>query len=168
MDLDQNSNYEWIGTFWFPDNEGDKFSGKVTYSPEQGIELDLMLSKEPELFYDFNTRFLAKKLMHALVSGERTSNHFTLVNIRLSCGYTIGNPTVVTWRGVAELLIAGHLLEKIEFNKFLVSYDDFFNNLFLGNTQRENDVLQFAESKSISLPSDCTIGMDLISARIPM
>jgi len=51
LDWDQNSNYEWIGTFWFPDGEKDRFSGKVTYSPEQGIKLKLMFSGEHVLIH---------------------------------------------------------------------------------------------------------------------
>ncbi len=60
MDLDQNSNYEWIWTFWFPDGEKDRLSGKVTYSPEQGIKLKLMFSGEHGLIHDVNNGFLSK------------------------------------------------------------------------------------------------------------
>ena len=164
MDLDQNSNYEWIGVFWFPDNERtDKFSGKVTYSPEQGIKLKLMLAKNV-LNFDCNTDFMSGKLMHATVTGEKSGN-VSLFNIWLNCTQlTVGeHPTVFQWAGDAELLIAGHLSENNVIDKIFISYDDSFNNIFLGPINRAYGSLRISESKPIKLEEGCTIGMDLSS-----
>ena len=161
MDLDQNSKYEWIGTFWFPDNESYIFSGKVTYSPEQGIKLKLMLKSET--FPDFNTRFMSGKLMHATVTGEKPGN-VSLFNIWLNrTKFTLGCPMVSEWTGGAELLIAGHLFENNVINKILIAYDDCFNNIFLESSQRAYDSLRIGESEPITLEEGCTIGMDLSS-----
>lgn len=163
MDLDQNSNYEWIGTFWFPDNESDKFSGKVTYSPEHGIKLKLMMTREYELIHDFNNHIMSKKLMHATVTGEKPG-YVSLFNIRLNrTRYTIGNPTVLERSGGAELLIAGHLFENNVIEKILVAYDGCFNNIFLGPNQRTYDSLRFGDSEPITPKEGCTIGMDMNS-----
>ncbi len=164
MRLDQNLNYEWLGTFWFPDNESDQFSGKVSYSPDQGIKLTLY--KEPdtwELTNGLGTNFLSKKLMHAIVTGEK-AEYITLINVWLNpTNTTIGGPTVVELKGGAKLLIAGHLMENIEFNEILIAYDDFFNNIFLGTGRPVNDSLKLAESNPITLSSDITLKMDLDS-----
>ena len=38
---DHYEKYEWLGTFWTPD-KSIEFPGKLTYSPEDGIELDFL------------------------------------------------------------------------------------------------------------------------------
>lgn len=163
MDLDQNSDYEWIGTFWFPDNESEQFSGKVTYSPEQGIKLKLMAIWEEELDHEFNKHFKSRKLMHATVTGEKPGN-VSLFNIWLNrTKLTLGAPTVFEWAGGAEFLIAGHLFENNVIDKILIANDDYFNNIFLGPNQKAYDSLRVCESEPITLKEGCTLGMDKIS-----
>ena len=163
MDLDQNSNYEWIGTFWFSDNESEQFSGKLTYSPEQGITLKLMLIKEDVFTHDFNTDSKSRKLMHATVTGE-TQGQVTLFNIWLyRTKITWGDPMVFEWIGSAELLIAGHLFENNSIEKLLIAYDDCFNNIFLGPTRRTIDSLRICEGEPITLEEGCSLGMEMIS-----
>ena len=166
--MDQNTNYEWIGTFWFPDQEKDKFSGKVTYSPEHGIKLKLILSREHALIHDVNAGFLSRKIMHATVSGIKTG-YITLVNVWLSKpASTMGGTVVYTRNGGAELLITGPLLENDQFNTICIAYDDCFNNIFLESIHRTSDSLKFAKSHPIALTSDCTMKMDLFSEGEPM
>ena len=166
MHLDQNSNYEWIGTFWFPDKENNKYSGKITYSPEHGIKLIMSLSREPDILEiknDIDTHFLSKKLIHAIISGERPA-YLSLVNVRLYRSLTIGSPTVLTWNGNAELLIFGYWFEENDqFNKIEFAYDDQFNNIFSWPHRRVNDTLKLADGNPITLSSDCSLEVDLFS-----
>lgn len=42
--IDHFESYDWLGFFWFPDADlSDKFSGRVTYNPVDGVELDVIL-----------------------------------------------------------------------------------------------------------------------------
>ena len=42
-EYDHYETYEWLGTFWTPDN-AIQFSGKLTYTPENGVELEFLYS----------------------------------------------------------------------------------------------------------------------------
>lgn len=163
MDLDQSSNYEWIGTFWFPNNESEQFSGKVSYSPEQGIKLKLMVAKNVSIL-DIDTHFMSRKLMHATVAGEKPGN-VSLFNIWLNrTKLTMGDhPTVFQWSGGANLLISGHLFENNVIDKLLIAYDDCFNNIFLGPTQKTFDSLRICEGELITPLEGFTLGMEMIS-----
>lgn len=90
--LQQDQKYEWVGTFWFADNDTadpEKFVGKVTYSPENGIRLSLFGDFNLK---DFNNRpsSISRKLMHGIAQKDGSSTAVTLGNIFLSIGYTIG------------------------------------------------------------------------------
>ena len=44
LELNQNSSYEWYGSFWFPEKDESKiqqFSGKISYKPETGIKISI-------------------------------------------------------------------------------------------------------------------------------
>lgn len=61
--FDHYEKYEWLGVFWTPD-QSIQFSGKLTYSPENGVELEFLYPM---------TGGRAKKTNHiygALVNGE--------------------------------------------------------------------------------------------------
>ncbi|MGN7503702.1 MAG: hypothetical protein ACTHPO_12040 [Alphaproteobacteria bacterium] len=162
--LNQESSYEWIGTFWFPDKREDIFSGKISYSPDQGIKLSL---STPNAVKSHEDGFLSKKIMHAVVAGEDHA-HITLINVWLSPNVTLGNPTISVLKGGAELLVADSWLENVSFNKMAFEYDDYFNNVFLLSVNKESDALRFSKSKPINLSSECTLDLDLFSSGTTM
>ncbi|MDE2759240.1 MAG: hypothetical protein OXH90_02925 [Paracoccaceae bacterium] len=165
MDLYQNLNYEWIGTFWFSDKDSDIFTDKVAYSTEQGIKLTLSRKSENiDSSYMAGSGSLSGKLMNAAVSGNRTVN-ISLVNVWLNPTNTaLGNSIVTIFNGRAELLVDGYLLEKDRFNMIEVACDDFFNNLFLSSDRKVGDMLKLSKSNPITLQPDSTLVMDLCSS----
>lgn len=158
--LNQTSSYEWIGTFWFPDNKEDKFSGKISYTSDKGIQLSLSTDKK---IGRFSNDFISKKIMHAVVDGEKPA-YLSLVNVWLSPQVTIGNPTITVLKGGSELLVHGRWLENLNFPKMAFEYDDFFNNFFLLSVKKERDAIKFSKGNPLCIASQCTINMSFFSS----
>lgn len=84
--LDHSEKYEWEGTFWFPENEEKRFSGKVTYTPDKGVRFELFSISD---FADLKRDVLSKKRLFAVVNSQNPTP-VTLINVHLSTGFSLG------------------------------------------------------------------------------
>lgn len=142
--LDHFETYEWTGLFWFPDNTEQQFAGKIQYSPEKGIQLELIST-------DFSSEDdLDRKLLHGTISGEM-AGPVTFFNVSLSLGgLHFGQSSMRTLRGNAEFLLHGFQIDDLHFDSIQVEYEKQFENIFFSPMRREQEILAFAEKAPIS------------------
>lgn len=154
--LEHNESYEWTGLFWFPENEENKFSGTVTYSPESGIQIELL-----------TTNFLSednlnRKLVYGAVTGDVT-NSITLINVSLNLGTMhFGQTSVRVISGTAEYLLQGFMVDELTFDSIHIQYEEQLENIFFRPVFRERDILAY-ENSEISPGEGIKISMSLNS-----
>jgi len=151
--LNYRESYEWVGTFWFPSEPQKKFSGKITYSFENGIRLSLMGSLESRndalKSYLMKKNYLAKKVLHAVVKNNSGTTPMTIFNVGLSVGFTLGGISTSSLNGRARLLVMGELLTDFNFDRYQVRYNKQFNNIFFWD--HENNPIDFAKNPPIAI-----------------
>jgi len=158
-EFDQSKTYEWVGTFWFPDDINKTYAGKLTYTPEQGIRLNL---STPPVTMDFTQDHKSKKIMHAVVDGKERA-HLTLINVFLSHSMTRGNPSIDVLKGSVRYIIAKEHLDTHEFDKIAVEYDDHLSQALRFSVDDAKQIILLAKGSSIKTKSDYEIVPDFQS-----
>lgn len=155
--FDQYESYEWVGKFWFPDQEDNKYFGRMTYTPESGIKLKLL--NHPKTINP-DDHFHTKKRMFAVLDGDERGA-MTLMNVFLTGGPITTSPTTMYHKGSAQFALAWPYVDGIEFDKIAVSYDDHLNNVFCPPPKGMRSYLAFAKGKIINAPNEFSISADV-------
>lgn len=138
--LDHRNSYEWMGTFWFPDKSDERFAGKLSYTPEQGISVFILnISKK---------RFGNKQkiIMHGVVRHDNESVPITLLETFFqTVGVNISTISSEGVKGSARALVFGEVLDKFNVSGLYIDYDDNFYQFFLQNKMISN-IAKFADN----------------------
>lgn len=152
--LDHFESYEWTGLFWFPESEDNKFSGTVRYSPESGIQLELLTMEfsDSEKFH--------KKLLHGAVTGEVT-NSISLLNVSLDMGTMhSGQSFIRVHRGTAGYLLQGFLVNELTFESLDLQYEEQFENIFFTPAHKERQIIAYENTQAMP-DKDTKISMSM-------
>lgn len=114
--IDFNKSYEWYGDFWFPDSKEQKFSGKIKYTPENGVSFLCYTDLSP-----LNKGYVCKKIMHANVRDDRTNFSITLFDVMFE---------LQSGSGSADAILFNHHALNTHINELHVKYSDSFKNFF--------------------------------------
>lgn len=139
VELDYCKNYEWIGTFWMPNKPDKEFSGKVSYSPENGIKISIFNtdSKRPT-----NKSIL---VMHGIIRYGEQTIPITLLEVFLQCsGITMNIVLSEFVTGSVRAVVFGNLLENFVISGLYVDYDDNFYQ-FLSTNKNISSMVKFAQ-----------------------
>ncbi|MDX2084312.1 MAG: hypothetical protein SFZ03_02865 [Candidatus Melainabacteria bacterium] len=150
--LNHFSTYEWTGQFWFPETEEQKFFGKVTYSPEKGIQIELLTT---HLISDDD---LNKKLLYGAVLGE-IIGPITLFNVSLNRKGTELKTCTRILKGTAGFLLQGSLAEKPYFDSLEIEYEKPFESIFLTHSKKEIEIRELLGKFSFSPETGSTISL---------
>ena len=155
--LYHTKSYEWFGTFWFLDDPGKEFSGRLKYTPEQGIVLELLeLFETPGLKKMFDdSDELARRIMHGIIVDNNETRHVTLINIlfyrrQISTG----------WRattGSAAAIVFDLFLEKMNVNSLVIEYDEIFQSAFVSPMHKESLIMKLSQGDPIKINQDLEI-----------
>ena len=166
IELNHFESYEWTGLFWFPESRDKQFSGKITYSPEIGIQVEIVTTSS--LSEKGKDRTIARKLMHGIVDGVSVC-HLTLINIRLS-SFTIkhADPPIRTFKGVASFLLQDIFdLDALSFDVVEFRYEKQFENIFFFRG-KENALLAYNKGPKVTLDGGIEISMSKSSNATPV
>jgi hypothetical protein len=126
LKLNHDQQYEWTGTFWFPEAMDVEFAGKVLYTPEKGVRISL-----------FNTtgngfHRKSKYIMHGIVRHDEKTISITLFEVFLQAtDTTLGGVWSENIEGWARALVAGRLLDNLNISGLCLDYDDSFYNFLM-------------------------------------
>lgn len=141
--LDYRNSYEWTGSFWFPDAQENKFAGKLTYTPEQGITLFI--------FNMSNIRLGDKQklIMHGIIRHENNTVPVTLVELFFqSPALNISAVSSESVKGTVRVLLMDCLLDKFSVSGLYMDYDDNFYQ-FLFREKTISAVTRFLDKPAI-------------------
>ncbi|MEB3244883.1 MAG: hypothetical protein VKJ06_02730 [Vampirovibrionales bacterium] len=150
--LDHFGTYEWTGFFWFPEKPDKKFSGKVRYSPDEGIKVELLLiadSTNPSVSDDFspiNRPEHAKILHGSVIDLESNTESISLINVFFS-GQSVrwAENTIKTLRCSASYLILDSHIEASEnVQNLKIEYEEQLENFFLSHHQRNKEIREYS------------------------
>lgn len=164
LKLSHLSSYEWTGQFWFPDEEESIFSGKLKYTPNVGIELELIITG---IAAQRREESYTKKIMYCVVQGEK-SLRLTLVDVMISISSRQwGSSVLVSFKGFATALVGGEI-NTAEFDKISVQYPKDIENIFFRPTTYEIDTLSFHERSPTIIKNNVTVSINIDSTGTPL
>lgn len=138
-ELNHNSNYEFLGSFWFVGKPEEALSGKLTYTPEHGIKLELI-----NPFIDSAIKIKDVKIMQAALIFNGEMMHFTLFDVFLSPTTTyMGSISTQYIKGNARVLVGGCWLENKQIKSLDIEYDNNLNNIFYAKGEEIVKALQY-------------------------
>jgi len=153
-DLEHNQSYEWYGTFWFPTDDGAiKYSGKVSYSPDNGIQLSIQeIDPTTEgIKRLFRQDQIARKIMHGSVHGKESLMHLTLFNVVIRVRR--GNFHTAQFSGSARALLCDVHCNENDLQGISLCYDNHFGNFFLLSGSEEENAIAYDKGKALSTGS---------------
>lgn len=138
-ELNHNSNYEFQGKFWFLDKPESLLSGKLVYSPEKGIKLELL-----NLFTSSPIKLKASKVLHAALVINKELEYFTLFDVFLNSSITYSNRKNCQYiNGSARALIWGKLLNDKQIKSLKIEYDEYFKSIIYEKGQEITEAIQY-------------------------
>ena len=155
--LYHTKSYEWFGTFGFLGDSSKEFSGRLKYTPEQGIVLELLeLFETPGLKKMFDdSDEPARRIMHGIIVDNNEARYVTLINI-----FFYRRGASFRWRattGFADAIVFDIPLEKINVNSLVIEYDETFQSAFANPMDKESLTMKLSRGKPIKINQDLEI-----------
>jgi hypothetical protein len=157
--LDYNESFEWQGAFWFPQKgaEPRRYSGKISYTPQEGIRLSLF--DLPSDAQNFKLRDqIAKHTMHGIIQDGSSARIITLLKVHLNCGGIISSFYASRMEGSAQALIMGVHCDAKDIKSIAVEYNNVLQSLFFWDAHsetysyaKESSPIKLQEGESIKL-----------------
>ena len=139
LDLDHHKNYEWIGTFWMPNKPGKEFSGKLSYSPETGIQISVFNTDAKPLVNK------SLRIMHGIIRHGEETVPITLFEVFLQrSGISMHLVFSEFVTGSARAIVFGDLLKNFIISGLYIDYDDNFYQ-FLSTNKNISSMVKFAQ-----------------------
>jgi hypothetical protein len=157
--LDHFQKYQWTGLFWFPEAEEQRFSGKVEYSPEIGIKVEILATDMALL----RKEGIRKKLIYGMVEGIGIT-YITLIDVVLNPTSTLfSQKLITTFKGNASFLAEAVIPEGFQCNSIELQYEEQFENMFFWPLKKEVQLLEYVKNPMIILDQDTKISMTMNS-----
>lgn len=109
--------YDWLGLFWLPGDTKDTFSGRVTYSPELGVKLEVVIA--------FKQQRKSSEIIHGVLSNGDPCTLFCYFNQK-HLGIVIGGAPI--HKGVlpcSGIVLGAHIQPEHKFNGLWVDFTGF-------------------------------------------